>query len=248
MSFEQWRKDLETRWQLFKASVDDLISSTESTVEIRDESVIQSVFSSSEGGAPNLACPVCGFFCTHVISAHVRTGSDEGGKGCRGVERRGESGDRRDALCVGVEGECGHKFNIVFQQHKGVELIQIEIAARDREAADAFGHCVALENLLRRRFGSFKKHEDVSKELRECGVRAVYEVEGASAIQAISIPNGTYRFAEKDDSIIHSDFVARDINDANEWLELRQSIKDTEAQARCQKNAEERKRKRVLKS
>ena len=84
---------------------------------------------------PHIVCPICGFGDTHVVSACGRTGADtiESGKGYRGVETRGRTKGRRDALCIGVEGECGHNFNIIFQQSKGTELIQVEVVEKDLE-------------------------------------------------------------------------------------------------------------------
>jgi len=91
----------------------------------------------SDNSYLKLACPVCGGDYTHVREAYARTGTDsaeskiyQGESRYRGVENNGVTNDRGNALCIGVEGECGHNFNIIFQQSKGVELISIELRNR----------------------------------------------------------------------------------------------------------------------
>jgi hypothetical protein len=131
MYFEHWEDDLEARWQTFKAGIEEAIASAEPVVRI-DDSEVGEVFTGSDFGCgPSLRCPVCGAGWLHAQSAHARLGGDEGGDGYRGVEARGRTDERRDALCIGVEGECGHNFNIIFQQHKGNEFIRVEIMAKD---------------------------------------------------------------------------------------------------------------------
>jgi hypothetical protein len=100
---------------------------------IQDEDVSKVFAGTDHGDGPSLRCPVCGYDCLHVRSAYARTGVDknEGGSGYHGVQTQGQTDDRRDALCIGVEGECGHDFNIIFQQHKGSEFIQVEIQDKD---------------------------------------------------------------------------------------------------------------------
>jgi hypothetical protein len=75
-----------------------------------------------------LRCPVCGDQYSHVQSVHSLTGGDESGGGYKGAEVSGETPYRRDALAVRVQGEsCGHKWDVVFQQHKGQTFVRIDI-------------------------------------------------------------------------------------------------------------------------
>jgi hypothetical protein len=138
MNFNEWEKDLERRWQILKAGLDErwnsFFPSDKDTVEISDYEDATKVFGGNAySGWANLVCPVCGGEHMHVVSVSARTGVDpyESGKGYWGVTTRGKTNDRRDALCIGVEGECGHDFNIIFQQNKGVELILIEVLKKD---------------------------------------------------------------------------------------------------------------------
>jgi hypothetical protein len=138
MNFNEWEKDLERRWQILKTGLDkrwnSFFPSDKQTVEINNYEDVTKVFTGNVyTGWANLVCPVCGGDHMHVVSANARTGVDpyESGNGYRGVEARGKTDSRRDALCIGVEGECGHNFNIVFQQSKGVEMILVEVLETD---------------------------------------------------------------------------------------------------------------------
>jgi len=131
MIHEQLEADLETQWQAFKRDIKETIASAEPVVEIGENDVSRVFNGNEQGNGLHLSCPVCGSAWLHVKSAYARTGGDEGGAGYRGVKTRGQSGERRDALCIGVEGECGHDFNIVLQQHKGNEFLRVEILLRD---------------------------------------------------------------------------------------------------------------------
>ncbi|MFL6439337.1 MAG: hypothetical protein ACJ71Q_17305 [Terriglobales bacterium] len=77
----------------------------------------------------SLRCPVCGDPYTHVQAVYTLIGGDESDGLYRGshlVAR--ESGYRRDAIAVRVQGEtCGHRWDVVFQQHKGQSLVRIDI-------------------------------------------------------------------------------------------------------------------------
>jgi hypothetical protein len=137
MNFEQWKLNLEARWQAFKAGIEaqqnSFFPSDEEIVEIDDEETAKVFDKNEHWGYPHLSCPICGMNDAHVVSAYGRTGVDkaESGKGYLGVETRGRTNDRRDALSIGVEGECGHNFNIVFQQHKGTEFLYVEVLKKD---------------------------------------------------------------------------------------------------------------------
>src|SRR5690242_498704 len=75
-----------------------------------------------------LLCPVCGHDCSHIDSAFTRQGSDPFENGpYDGTEVRESSGWRRSALVIRIEGECFHNWNIVIQQHKGKNLVSVEI-------------------------------------------------------------------------------------------------------------------------
>jgi len=81
------------------------------------------------GGECVLRCPVCDEECTHVQAVYTLIGGDESGGlylGSNIVARRTDY--RRDALAVRVQGEsCGHRWDLVFQQHKGQTFLRIDI-------------------------------------------------------------------------------------------------------------------------
>jgi hypothetical protein len=88
------------------------------------------VISFEQWGEAALKCPVCGCNETHVQSAYTRKGSDPGEAipAYSGTEQKGTTPSRRSALSVLVEGEsCGHRFEVIFQQHKGDTFIEVEI-------------------------------------------------------------------------------------------------------------------------
>lgn len=127
-----WKTDLESRWQTARAKIEaewGSFSPSNEEVVILDEMTATKVFARGD----RLTCPICGNQNSHVVSACARKGVDEyeSGKGYLGVENRGRTRARRDALCVGVECESGCKFNIVFQQEKGTEYIDIEVLKKD---------------------------------------------------------------------------------------------------------------------
>jgi hypothetical protein len=78
---------------------------------------------------PLLRCPVCGDEWSHVQAVYTLLGGDESDGLYRGshlVAR--ETPYRRDALAVRVHGEtCGHRWDVVFQQHKGNTFIRVDV-------------------------------------------------------------------------------------------------------------------------
>jgi hypothetical protein len=84
---------------------------------------------SSYGDVPVLRCPVCGDQHSHVQAVFTLEGGDESDGLYRGshlIAR--ETPYRRDALAVRVHGEtCGHRWDVVFQQHKGNTLLRVDV-------------------------------------------------------------------------------------------------------------------------
>lgn len=76
-----------------------------------------------------LRCPICGDSFSHALGVYTQLGTDESEGLYRGsylVAR--ECGERRDAIAVRVQGEtCQHRWEIVFQQHKGNTFIRINV-------------------------------------------------------------------------------------------------------------------------
>jgi hypothetical protein len=81
------------------------------------------------GNQSTVRCPVCGDSYSHVQSVYTLLGGDESEGLYRGsylVAR--ETDFRRDAIAVRVQGEtCGHRWDVVFQQHKGHTFVRIDI-------------------------------------------------------------------------------------------------------------------------
>jgi hypothetical protein len=75
-----------------------------------------------------LLCPVCGFDYTHTEAAFTRVGSDECEAGIYvDTKPRGTTEARRSALVCVFDGECGHRWELVIQQHKGNNFIEINV-------------------------------------------------------------------------------------------------------------------------
>jgi hypothetical protein len=89
-------------------------------------------------GEAVLRCPVCGDEWSHVQGVYTLIGGDEGGELYRGsylVAR--ETPYRRDAIAVRVHGEtCGHRWDLVFQQHKGNTFFRIDVLKEDISGID----------------------------------------------------------------------------------------------------------------
>jgi hypothetical protein len=79
-------------------------------------------------GEPVVHCPCCGGEYTHVEAVATRVGSDPYEAGvCRGTAAAGTTARRRSALVVTFECESAHRFGLVIQQHKGNNLVTVEV-------------------------------------------------------------------------------------------------------------------------
>jgi hypothetical protein len=79
-----------------------------------------------EQGDSALLCPVCGFDCSHITRVGTLLGSDEREATVyNGTIIIGTTGYRRSAVAIEVDGECGHRWTIVIQQHKGTNYVSV---------------------------------------------------------------------------------------------------------------------------
>jgi hypothetical protein len=73
-----------------------------------------------------VACPRCGFDYSHIREAGTMLGGDEGhiypGTQVLGMATT----ERRSALAIVFEGECGHAWILRIQQRKGVNLVTVD--------------------------------------------------------------------------------------------------------------------------
>jgi uncharacterized protein YerC len=84
-----------------------------------------------EGGSAywdhsNMICPKCGGDYTHITHVYTRLGSDKLEASIyHGTKQHGTTEERRSALVVefGCEGGCA--FEIVIQQHKGINFVTV---------------------------------------------------------------------------------------------------------------------------
>ena len=78
-------------------------------------------------GKINLTCPVCRHDYSHIREVFSRLGSDEYEGGIYpGTPIKGVTAYRRSALVIALDGECGHRWNLIIQQHKGVNIVELE--------------------------------------------------------------------------------------------------------------------------
>lgn len=73
-----------------------------------------------------VACPTCGVDYSHVRKAGTLLGDGEGHV-YPGTETIGETPDRRSAVAIVFDGECGHAWELRIQQHKGINLVQVQV-------------------------------------------------------------------------------------------------------------------------
>lgn len=81
-----------------------------------------------------IACPTCGFDYSHVREAGTLLGGDEGHV-YPGTHVLGMSADRRSAVSIIFDGECGHAWELRIQQHKGVNLVEVHALTPAEPAA-----------------------------------------------------------------------------------------------------------------
>lgn len=75
---------------------------------------------------PTLLCPVCGYSYTHIESAYTRMGYDEEESGVypgTAAEAGPATQWRRSGVVIKFYCEGGHRFEILFQQHKGENFV-----------------------------------------------------------------------------------------------------------------------------
>jgi hypothetical protein len=74
-----------------------------------------------------MLCPVCQHDCSHIRSAFTVIRSDEG-EACvyPGTEAEEASEWRRSGIAIVFDGECGHSWRMVIQQHKGANYVWCE--------------------------------------------------------------------------------------------------------------------------
>jgi hypothetical protein len=74
-----------------------------------------------------IRCPICLGEYSHVRGAYTRYGSDPWEAVLyQGTVAKEMSKERRSALVIVVDGECGHSWKIVLQQHKGLTFLEFE--------------------------------------------------------------------------------------------------------------------------
>lgn len=75
-----------------------------------------------------IQCPECGSDYGHIRKVHTLLGTDpiEAGPAYVGTEIGGATNARRNALEVIIDGECGHVFSFIIQQHKGNLFVSTE--------------------------------------------------------------------------------------------------------------------------
>jgi hypothetical protein len=115
-------------------SVDELVDDR--------QSVLRSLTGSYFKDEANVACPVCGFDYSHVQEVYTALGSDEHeARVYPGTRYKGDrTGGRRSALCIRFAGECRHNWELIVQQNKGVNMLQVRLLLEsDEESDEEFG-------------------------------------------------------------------------------------------------------------
>jgi hypothetical protein len=96
----------------------------------RPARLVAGFLTSDHGGNPGelaIACPVCGFYYSHIREALTRVGTDvyEAEVYAGTVAGGTATGERRSALVIVFDGECGHAWEVSIQQHKGINFVEV---------------------------------------------------------------------------------------------------------------------------
>lgn len=82
----------------------------------------------SVGEDDAILCPACRDMYSHIRRVYTRMGSDpHEAVVYEGTVASDTTGSRRSALVVEIDGECGHSWNLVIQQHKGNNYVSTEL-------------------------------------------------------------------------------------------------------------------------
>jgi hypothetical protein len=68
-------------------------------------------------------CPICGQVNSHIREVFLRKGTSTEDKPYKGVVIKGKTNENRHALVIIFDGECGHGWKWVIQQHKGTDFV-----------------------------------------------------------------------------------------------------------------------------
>ena len=79
-------------------------------------------------GELNIRCPACGSDYSHIREVYTACGSGSGVDTgpYTGTVEKGHTPADRSALVIEFDGECGHRFVLVIQQHKGINQLFVE--------------------------------------------------------------------------------------------------------------------------
>jgi hypothetical protein len=81
----------------------------------------------SYAGEWAIACPSCGSDYSHIREAGTLLGGDEG-RVYPGKHVLGRTEERRSAISIVFDGECGHAWELRIQQHRGINLVEVHAA------------------------------------------------------------------------------------------------------------------------
>ncbi len=106
-------------------------------VQLPDDTSLKLIREHENYPVPCVCCPVCGDFYSHIIQASTLVGRDKWeAQIYKGTFPQGHTSERRSALAIVFAGECGHTWELHFQQHKGANEIELYLVEDD----DASSH------------------------------------------------------------------------------------------------------------
>ena len=107
-----------------------------------DRDVVIKSITGVDGGEDRvtLQCPVCDFGSSHIGRVFTRLGEDDYEtrvyEGTKTFEQGGYK--RRSAVVIELYGECCHRWNLVIQQHKGNNYVEIEVVSSDEGDGEGY--------------------------------------------------------------------------------------------------------------
>ncbi len=81
-----------------------------------------------ESSSHVLRCPQCSYDYTHIERVFTLLGSDpQEAAVYEGTKALGKTRSRRSALVIVLNGECGHRWSLILQQHKGNIFVETAV-------------------------------------------------------------------------------------------------------------------------